>query len=225
MRVRTSILLLLLACAVVTSCVGGDDGVVDVRPAEPTVGETAGPTPDATLVETPTATPLLTATPTPPPTLTPTPPPTLTPTPAATPSEGDTQGFPFSTADVRAVVEGSGITFIPLGERDAICPGSAVPGRPYWTANAAGTDFGPVFVLWVYPDLAALEADWAVEPGESPKLRVEGCDLPTGFEYWNENLVLAFDVWLSAGLDVPLAGHYESPGDHPTVEAFLGLTP
>lgn len=218
MRLRTAIGLL-LACAVATSCVGGDDGVVDVRPAEPTVDSTAEPAP-------PVVSP--TTTQTPPPTSTVAPSPTLVPTqtpPAATPFEGDAGGLPFSTADVRAVVEGSGITFIPLGERDVICPVSAVPGAPYWTANAAGTDFGPVFVLWVYPDLAALEEEWAVEPGESPKPRLAGCDLPTGFVYWNENLVLVFEVWLSAGFDVALEGHAESPGDHPTVEAFLGLAP
>jgi len=73
---------------------------------------------------------------------------------------------------VRAAVDGSGLTFILLKERDAICPGSAAPGTSYWTANAAGTDFGPVFVLWVYADLAALEVDWMLVPSIMKLLEV-----------------------------------------------------
>ena len=43
--------------------------------------------------------------------------------------------------------------------------------------------------------------------------------------YWNENLVMAFEVWSSLGEDIPLDGHGESPGEHPAVLAFLGLAP
>ena len=126
---------------------------------------------------------------------------------------------------MRAAVEQAGVTFLLVERRETICPGSAVPGRPYWMANRVGSDFGPIWVLWVYPDPDALREDWETVPGEAPRPRVEGCELPTGFVYWNENLVLTFAVWLSAGEELPLEGQYESPGDHPAVRVFLGLTP
>ena len=157
-------------------------------------------------------------------------PPRPTPSPTRVgppePREGDESGVPFSTVDVRVAVEdGRGYSFwLVEQERPTLCPASAVPGRPYWSSNLLGSDFGPVFVLWVYPDALALEADWDVEPGEVPAPRFD-CDLPSGFVYWNENLILAFDVWLSLGEPLPLHEHWESPSDMPAVEAFLELAP
>jgi len=49
------------------------------------------------------------------------------------------------------------------------------------------------------------------------------CELPSGFVYWNENLIMAFDVWLSAGAFLRYQENW-SPGDWPSVDAFLELT-
>jgi hypothetical protein len=76
----------------------------------------------------------------------------------------------------------------------------------------------------VYPHVDALRADWDAVPGEAPIPRFD-CELPSGFVYWNENLILAFDAWLSAGEELPLAGHHESPTDMPATQAFLNLAP
>lgn len=158
--------------------------------------------------------------------------PTTQPRPVATsvapaePRAGDLQGSPFSTIDVRVSVEDErGYSFWLVDEeRPQLCPESAVPGRAYWSANLGGSDFGPVFVLWVYPDVDALEADWNAEVGESPTPKFD-CELPSGFVYWNENLILAFDVWLSLGEPLPLHDHWESPSDMPAALAFLELAP
>lgn len=201
--------------AVSASCSGSEPAVV-----EPSTTPTAAATREAG----PTGTP-------PPATPTPASPPTDTPTPAPTASAppeeraGDASGVPFSTADVRlAVEEGRGYSFWLVEERAPLCPGSSVPGRPYWSANLAGSDFGPVFVLWVYEDVDALRLDWEAVPGESP-VPLFDCELPSGFVYWNENLVFTFDVWLSLGEPLPLGAHPESPSDMPAIAAFLELAP
>ena len=138
---------------------------------------------------------------------------------------GDVDGTPFSTVDLRVAVEGErGHSFELVDDREELCPASAVPGRAYWSAEPDETDFGPVFVLWVYPDETALRRDWAVADDERPAPRFD-CDLPSGFVYWNQNLVMAFDVWLSSGEALPLHRHSESPRDMRAVEAFLELAP
>jgi hypothetical protein len=138
---------------------------------------------------------------------------------------GDASGVPFSTLDVRlAVEEGRGYSFWLIEEREVPCAGSAVRGHPYWSANLAGSDFGPLFVLWVYPDIEALRKDWDAVPGEAPKPQFD-CEPPSGFVYWNENLIMAFDVWFSLGEAIFLEGHWKSPSDMPAVEAFLELVP
>jgi hypothetical protein len=156
-------------------------------------------------------------------------PPSLPPEPTVgSPPEarlGDAGGAPFSTVDVRVAVEDErNYSFWLVDERASPCPGSAVPGRPYWSANLAGSDFGPLFFLWVYPDVDALREDWEANPGEAPSPRFD-CELPSGFVYWNENLILVFDVWISLGEPVPLESHWENPGNTPAVGAFLELAP
>jgi len=159
--------------------------------------------------------------------------PVVTATAAATPvanaaivsseREGDVTGIPFSTEDVRLMVEGEyGYSFWLVKERAPLCPSSSVVGRPYWSASLAGSDFGPVFVLWVYPDIETLRLDWTAVNGQAP-VPIFDCELPSGFVYWNENLVLAFDVWLGLGQPLPLAGHPENPNDMPAITAFLSL--
>ena len=210
--------LLALAGLLVLACFGGgdDDGPVLL---------TRTPTPAATATASPaTATTTATATATSTPTVTPAARPTPVPAPTVPPAAGDVAGFPFSTPDVRAAIEGAGVTFIALEDRAAICPGASVASQIYWTAGAA-TDFGAAFAFWVYPNTEAVEADWEVAPGERPRSLIPGCEAGQGFVYWNENLVLAFAFRLSAGQELPLEGHRASPGDHPAVAAFLQLTP
>ena len=199
---------------------GGDDDEFDLTqlrtPTTTPSVATATPSPTATATSAPTA-----------PSTRPPPVPTATPTappPAAPPAGGDVEGAPFSTADARAAIEGAGVTFIPLENRTAICSSAVAAGQHYWTARPR-TDFGPAFVLWVYPDVEALQADWAVEPREPPVPLFAGCELPTGFVYWNGNLILTFAFWLSVGAEIPFEDRPESPSDHPTVQAFFELTP
>ena len=138
---------------------------------------------------------------------------------------GDADGMPFSTVDLRvAVEEERRHSFWLIDDREELCPASAVPGLAYWSAGLGGTDFGPVYVLWVYPDETALRRDWQVADDERPAPRFS-CDLPSGSVFWNQNLVMTFDVWLSAGEALPLHGHHESPRDMPAVDAFLELEP
>lgn len=216
--------------AVCASCSGSEPATVEpsttsIPSATASAAPGAGPT-QATATAPLPATPALAASPSATPTATPTP----TPTAAATAADpearlGDVSGVPFSTVDVRlAVEEGRGYSFWLVEERAPLCPGSSVPGRPYWSANLAGSDFGPVFVLWVYADVDALRLDWEAVPGEAP-VPLFDCELPSGFVYWNENLVFTFDVWLSLGEPLPLAAHPESPSEMPAIDAFLELAP
>ena len=216
--------------AVCASCSGSEPATVEpsttsIPSATASAASGAGPT-QATATAPLPATPALAASPSATPTATPTP----TPTAAATAADpearlGDVSGVPFSTVDVRlAVEEGRGYSFWLVEERAPLCPGSSVPGRPYWSANLAGSDFGPVFVLWVYADVDALRLDWEAVPGEAP-VPLFDCELPSGFVYWNENLVFTFDVWLSLGEPLPLAAHPESPSEMPAIAAFLELAP
>lgn len=220
---------LVLATALVllaSACGGGSD--VPAPADTPTA--TTSPRPNPTIINA-TETPDATGTPastTPEPTASPsvTASPTATPQPTATgspnaPGTTDLEGFPFGTADVRAAVEARCFGFVPVAERAPLCPASSVTGHAFWSANLAGSDSGPIFVLWVYEDPAALQLDWEVEPGSSPSPRFD-CELPSGFVYWNENMVLALETWLAAGSDVPIGE--ERPSDHPAVQGFLSLT-
>ncbi len=224
-----SFLLFTAVLVLAAACNGGSGDAVPTSVISPS---TTTPTPNPTIVTAtdtpaPTGTATPTATPSPPPptsTATATPAGTATPQPTTPPSgdptAGDVEGFPFSTVDIRAAVEARGFSFLLLTDRGALCAGAAVEVHSFWSANLAGSDSGPALAVWVYPDRDALEADWSVAPGSAPEPRF-GCDLPTGFVYWNENLVMALDTWLAAGSEVPIGN--ESPSQHPSVEGFLSL--
>jgi hypothetical protein len=225
----------LLAGLLAIGCFGGDDDEIDFGPL-------LTPTPTPTLTATPTSTPAptatLTATPAATTTATPTPTATATPVatataiaspapgarPAPTPAADDLAGVPFSTHDVRLAVEAAGYSF---WRTDVVpfCLETAVPGQAFWSANLAGSDFGPVFVLWIYPDTEAVQADWRVAPRERPELLVEGCELPYGFVWWNENAVMAFQVFVSLGEEYGLEDTERLPTEFPAVQAFLELSP
>ena len=217
---RPALLALALVGLLALACTGGDDGVPVLL--------TRTPTPEATATGTPTATPTAATTPTATPTPRPTrvPAATATPTPRATPapSPDDLAGEPFSTHDVRLAVEGANYSFWRT-EVTPFCPETAVEGQAFWSANLLGSDFGPVYVLWIYPDAEALQADWLVMPGERPELLVEGCELPFGFVWWNENAVMAFQTFLGPEGQSGLGSTESGPGEWPAVPAFLELTP
>ncbi len=148
---------------------------------------------------------------------------TGTATPTATPGDGDIEeyeGVPYSTSDVQAAVESAGRTFIPA-DHDISCQGTSVPGGVFWAANAGGSDYGPNWALWIYPDADAREADWSIEDGVLES-QVEGCELATGFNYFNENAVLAFISWSGPGFDSPYDPD-RSPGEDAAKEAFIAM--
>lgn len=132
-------------------------------------------------------------------------------------SAGDLEGSPFSTADVRTAMPS---TFDILDDSAPICPNTAVPEVTF-VAWSEGTDYGPAFVLWVYPDADAAAEDWAL--GEDVDPLTDGCDLPTGFTYFNANLVMTFRSWVSQGEEIGPYDPDRSPRDAPPVEAFLGM--
>ncbi len=137
-------------------------------------------------------------------------------------AEGDLSGSPHSTADVRAAVEAAGYLFRRVTDQvGVLCPNTSVPGAAVWTASSA-SDLGPVFTLWVYPNTAAMQADWSTSSGRVQP-RTSGCSLPSGHVYWNGNAVLAFHTWIEAGTDIGLGGYSGSPREYGAVEAFLGM--
>ena len=106
---------------------------------------------------------------------------------------------------------------------EPLCPDTAIAELPVWTAHDGGTDFGPVFVLWVYPDEETLALDWSTGPdGVEPKT---SCNLPTGYVYWNANTILAFRTWFSVGEDVGPYDAERDPREQGAVDAFLAMTP
>ena len=204
------------------ACLGDDDDGDAVQLRTPTLTPTASETPSPTATAAATPAPVTTATARA--TATPVPAPTAPLRPVPTPASADLAGSPFSTHDVRVAVEGANYSFWPA-DVEPFCLETAVPGLPFWSANLAGSDFGPVYMLWVYPDLEALRADWQVTPGERPELLVEGCELPYGFVWWNENAVMAFQVFLGPDGESGLAGSATGPAEFPAVRAFLELAP
>ena len=100
-----------------------------------------------------------------------------------------------------------------------------MPEQAFWSVNLTGGDSGPILVLWVYPNSESLKADWQAEPGRGPRPLLPGCGLPSGFAYWNENLVMVFAAWFSLGIESATIPDEQSPGQHPAVQAFLELSP
>ena len=162
---------------------------------------------------------------TPAPTSTPEIAPTQAPSVGPTDTSRDLTGFPFSTADLRQAIETAGYSFAPRTNIAPICPQTSVPERAFWSVNLTGGDSGPILVLWVYPNSETLKADWQAEPGQAPQSLLPNCGLPSGFAYWNENLVMVFAAWFSLGIESATIPDEQSPGQHPAVQAFLELSP
>lgn len=109
-----------------------------------------------------------------------------TPTPSATssPQAGDRLGAPYGSADVRAAIESGAGSFAVDDEVEQLCPDTSVPGTAFRAEGDA------LWSLWVYPDAEAREADWVMEDGQLEP-QTDDCELPTGFNYFNANVVIA----------------------------------
>ncbi len=199
-RELNRVLLVLLAIGTLgaLACSGGDDDAAAGAQATP-----ATPAPTSTLEIAPTQAPSF----------------------GPTDTSRDLTGFPFSTADLRQAIETAGYSFAPLTNIAPICPQTSVPEQAFWSVNLTDGDSGPILVLWVYPNSETLKADWQAEPGQAPQSLLSNCGLPSGFAYWNENLVMVFAAWFSLGIESATSPDEQSPGQHPAVQAFLELSP
>ena len=193
----------------------------------------SGDSDDTAPATTPTATATTRAitTPTQPPatpSATPAPPATATPTPTPALAQGTAgsvvvDGDPFSLEDFESALPPPGLVF--SDEFEPVCPGAS--GEPIvFTGPGAGLDAKhAVWVLWIYADRDAFEADWAV--GEDFRVRplLEGCEPPNGFVYWHENLVLWFAGFYGSEVAPgSLPATAEEVRSHPVVQAFLEMT-
>ena len=101
--------------------------------------------------------------------------------PSAIPGIGP---FPFGVSQLAALSAQPAASELP-----ASCSLTSVVPRGY----AVGpVETAAVYAIWMYPTPEALAEDWAVTPGDAPEARFGACALPTGYAYWNENLLLAF---------------------------------
>jgi len=123
---------------------------------------------------------------------------------------------------VRAAVQGVNRVFFPVDDLVPLCSDTSVAELPVWMASDAGTDYGPVFVLWVYPDSAAMAEDWST--GSDGVQSLLGCELPTGSVYWHANTILAFRTWMGLGEDVRPYDPLRDPREEAPVQAFLEMS-
>ena len=202
----------LVAGALVLGCIGG--GSDDEEPA-PTATVTAPAATTATPSPSPTGPPGPAAGATPTTTATPTP----TPTRVAESIDGD----PFSLDDFESALPSPGLAL--SDEFEPACPGASAQPVVFTGPDGGSGERHAVWVLWVYADRDAFEAEWSVGEDFRVSPLLDGCEPPNGFVYWHENLLLWF------------AGFYGSevaPGslpataaevrEHPVVRTFLGLT-
>jgi len=227
-RVAFLVLLVVVVAAVVTlRCTGGEDGEDgggrEATPTAATTTVTTTPARTATTTPEPTATP--TATPTPTPTLAATPTSTATATPApATPPPTSAEGVPYALSDLVDALAPGGVVLTDLYDPASACAGAAVEGLPFVASEDATAGRFAVWVLWVYPDTEARQADW--QTGQRAEPLVEGCEPPNGFVYWHENLLLWFIGFYGDDVEPgspPLSR--EEVREHGVIRAFLGLTP
>ena len=216
------IALLALGCAAAVACIGGDSGDADATATPNATAADAAPA--ATAVSQPTATP--------------TPAPASTPEATATPTETAValpvpgiDGVPFSLADFAAALPTPGMR--PADEFfEPSCPGAG--GEPVAFIGPDGHGNGPfgggngphpVWVLWVYADHEAFERDWEVDENFRVSPLLDGCEPPTGWVYWNENLVLWFAGLYGANVEPgTLPSTADEVREHPVLRTFLELT-
>ena len=215
MRHLAATLALALAGVVLVGCLGvGSDEPEPTPTAAATAAAvtTPRPTPSPTSPPGPAATATRPATPTPSPT-------------RAAPTDGGAaiDGDPFSLADFEAALPSPGLTR--SDEFEPACPGASAPPVVFTGPDGASDEKHAVWVLWVYANRDAFEADWSV--GEDFRVRplLDGCEPPNGFVYWHENLVLWFAGFYGSEVapgSLPAAA--DEVRSHPVVRTFLELT-
>ena len=196
-------LVLLLGSAVLwsTGCYQSASGQETTLITAPVMADRATAIPTATpvyvipevivlSVETPVA---VTATPepTPEPLATPSAVATATAEPTATPLP---TGSPFSASQLLEALAKHGVDY-ELSELRSECLGEASGAHRY------ASERGPDFTLWVYPGGDALKADWVLPSSGAPSPRTLECEVDSGWVYWNENVLLAFEPqqpWIEA---------------------------
>lgn len=216
MRRRATTLALALAGVVLAGCLGvGSD---DTEPT-PTATATAAAVTTPPPTPSPTSPPGPAATATSPATSTPTPSPTRAPTDGGASSEGD----PFSLADFEAALPSPGLAL--SDEFEPACPGASTAPVVFTGPDGSSGEQHAVWVLWVYADRDAFEADWTVGDDFRVRSLLDGCEPPNGFVYWHENLVLWFAGFYGSEVapgSLPAAA--DEVRSHPVVRTFLELT-
>lgn len=119
-------------------------------------------------------------------------------------------------------MQGVNRIFRPVDDLEPLCSDTSVAELPVWMADDGGTDYGPVFVLWVYPNAAAMAEDWS--RGSDGVQSLLGCTLSTGSIYWHANTILAFRTWMGAQGDVGPHDPLRNPRDEAPIQAFLEMT-
>ena len=217
MRHLGATLALALAGAVLVGCLGvGSDEAEPTPTATATAGVVTTPPPTPS----PTGPPGPAATSTPPAATTPTPSPTR-----AAPTDGgaSVDGDPFSLGDFEAALPSPGLAR--SDEFEPTCAGASAPPVVFTGPDGASAGKHAVWVLWVYADRDAFQADWSV--GEDFRVRplLDGCEPPNGFVYWHENLVLWFAGFYGSEVAPgSLPATADEIRSHPVVRTFLELT-
>ena len=198
--VATATPVLILPAPVILSVDTPTPGPVRVTPAPTATAVVASTELEPVATSTPTELP--DTTPTAAPTVTATPTGSLTPVPAAA-------GSPFTNSDLVAAIVAHGFSYSPRDQRVG-CAGRAPEVR-----TLDGPD-GPPLTLWVYATSDELKADWVLPSSGAPRPTIAGCEVGSGWIYWYENLVMAFepqDEWIP-----------ESATRNAIVQAFFSLT-
>ena len=205
-----------------------DEAPAAVSTATP-VAATATPATPTPTPATPTSTPTPAAsTPTPATaTPTPTPTPTATPPPAtATPTLGapDSADLPDRFVQLVAALPEPGAVLMDFYE--PACPGASVDPIVFAGPDYEGAERFAVWVFWPYPDRAAFWEQWVITAEGRAEPRLDGCEPPTGFIYFNHGRLIWF---------VGFYGSEVAPGSppdtraeirqHPVIQALLGLQP
>jgi len=99
---------------------------------------------------------------------------------------------PFSTLGVRLAVDVRTCLLVQC----AGCPLPSVAEHT-WRRLSWAAIVGRLYTLWVYREVDAISQDWESASAEELASKFD-CELSLGFVYWNENLLMASDVWLLA---------------------------
>ncbi|MCY4615643.1 MAG: hypothetical protein OXC71_04525 [Chloroflexi bacterium] len=191
-------------------------------PATATPTATATPaataTPDAAAA-TPTVTPTRTATPTPSPT------PSATPVvPTLTPPDPTNTVLPTAFVQLAAALPEPGLALTDAFEPS--CPGASVEPIVFAGPDFEEGDRFAVWVFWPYPDREAFWEQWVINARGRAESRLDGCEPPNGYVYFNRGLLIWFVGFYGSEVDPgsPPTSRAEIR-EHPVLTGFLGIQP